>query len=115
MSGEHSDWLFWDGRRCRVLTRTLRDYRVTWILEDDRLYITALDAVPVAELFPHKPAAVPARWYSGTLRIAEGDPLPMDVPDGQPKYACETCLVLDRGTVVAETRVTWKDAEEEEQ
>src|SRR5262245_14732495 len=101
MSAEHSDWLVWRGRRYRLLSRPLGSFRATWVLEDDRLYIRALDAQSVADLFPESPGVVPADWYSGTLRLAEGEilqPTPADSEDGEPTYERETLLVLDRGS-----------------
>lgn len=108
MKGEHSDCLIWHGRRCRLLTRPLGPYRVTWVVEDDRLYISALDATPVADLFPESPGVVPASWYSGTLRIAEGDALGPPFAGGEAPYERETFLVLDKGSVVAQAEVTWR-------
>jgi len=107
MSMEHSDCLIWDGRRCRLLTRPLGAYRVTWVVEDDRLYISSLDATPVSEFFPESPGRVPAAWYSGTLRVAEGERL-AEPPASGPEYERETLLVLDKGSVVAQAQVTWK-------
>ena len=105
------DWVIWDGRRCRLLTPPLASHQATWIVKDDRLYISALDATPVSDLFPEKPGVVPIRWYSGTLRIAEGDALGAPFDGETPPYERETFLVLEKGSVVAQAEVTWRPEE----
>ena len=57
-----------------------RNYIGKWEITDNRLYLIGIDAklrdgspVSVATIFPDSPDRVFASWYTGTLRIPQGD------------------------------------------
>jgi hypothetical protein len=59
-----------------------RGYVGRWEIDDGRLYLVGLGgtledgtAASVATLFPNSPDRVFAHWYSGTLRIPQGEEL----------------------------------------
>lgn len=77
------DFLTMSGIRPPFALRTTacnRNYVGKWEIADDRLYLVGIDAtlrdgspVSVATIFPDSPDRVFANWYTGTLRIPEGD------------------------------------------
>ena len=64
----------------RSSTALWRRYIGSWEIVDDRLYLTGLDGwledgtrVTAGMIFPGFPDKVSAQWYSGQLRIPEGE------------------------------------------
>jgi hypothetical protein len=61
-------------------TALWRGYVGDWEVVDDRLYLTGIDATlpdgmpaTLSTVFPNYPDRVFAHWYSGTLRIPQGE------------------------------------------
>jgi hypothetical protein len=79
------DFLTMNGIRppfARMTTACHRNYVGKWEITDNRLYLIGIDATlsdgspaSVATIFPDSPDRVFANWYTGTLRIPEGDRL----------------------------------------
>ena len=92
------------GRACTALWR---GYVGSWEIIDDRLYLTELSApfnkgsdLSVASLFPDFPDRVFAHWYSGTLRIPQGQQLEYVHMGFQSRHERDLLLEVERGVVV---------------
>ncbi|MDO8910693.1 MAG: hypothetical protein Q8N10_00945 [Phenylobacterium sp.] len=84
-----------------------RGYRGSWEIIDDRLYLTELSGdfkdgstLILATLFPAFPDRVFAHWYSGTLRIPQGEQLEYVHLGFGSRYERDLLLAVERGVVV---------------
>jgi hypothetical protein len=97
-----------------VVTSTAlwRGYVGDWEIADDRLYLTSLcgtrgdgSELTLATLFPQFPERVFAHWYSGVLRIAQGNLLKYVHIGFASTYERDLMLQIERGVLVkAEVR-----------
>ena len=88
-----------------------RGYAGRWEIVDRRLYLIKLSGTlkdgsqaTVATVFPDFPDRVFAHWYSGTIRIPQGDLLEYVHMGFGSTYERDVMLDIDRGVVVA-TRI----------
>lgn len=92
-------------------TALWRGYVGTWEILNNRLYLIELEAnfidgteASVATIFPDTPQRVFAHWYSGTLRIPQGNLLKYEHGGFLSTYERDLLLEIERGLLV-ETRV----------
>jgi hypothetical protein len=89
-------------------TALWRGYVGRWEIIDDRLFLTHLEGlhehgseVTVATVFPGFPDKVFAQWYSGTLRIPQGEMLNYVHMGYGSTYERDLLLEVEWGVVVA--------------
>jgi hypothetical protein len=132
MTAQATDILYFEGQELRLLSNPLeslwserhprprfvwastalyRGYWATWIIENNMLYLTAVDGLvsvgqegelraSLALLFPGAGKRVHAEWFAGELRVPKGDMVRRsDIPEGR-VYERELHIVIDRGVVV---------------
>ena len=87
-------------------TALWRGYVGTWEIKNDRLYITALNGLlkggaqaNLETVFPGYPDRVFAHWYSGVLRIPEGQMLDYVHMGYGSTYERDVIVVIDKGMV----------------
>ena len=92
---------------CNALYRC---YVATWDIQHERLYLIALSAtredgtkVNVATFFPNYPDRVFAHWYTGELRIPQGNSLTHSNGYWGGDYERDLFISIDKG-VITETR-----------
>lgn len=102
-----------------VCTALWRGYIGSWEIINDRLYLTGIDAtlengekVTLETLFPGYPERVFAHWYSGTLRIPQGELLEYVHMGYGSKYERDLLIDIEKG-VITRTRVTENDISDE--
>ena len=94
-------------------TALWRGYIGSWEIVADRLYLVRLEAEPpyektltVSTFFPDHPERVFAHWFSGLLRLPQGDLLRYRHMGWGSTYERDLFLKVDRGIVVGSwTRV----------
>ena len=92
----------------RSSTALWRRYIGSWEIENDRLYLTDLDGwledgtrVTAGMIFPGFPDKVFAQWYSGQLRIPEGELLEYVHMGYGSSYERDLLLEVRDGVVIA--------------
>lgn len=87
-------------------TALWRGYVGQWEIVDDRLYLTELqgtlksgDEASVTTVLPGFPGSVFAHWYSGTIRIPQGEQLEYVHGGYASTYEKDLLLELERGVV----------------
>lgn len=87
-------------------TALWRGYVGQWEIIDNRLYLTELhgtlksgEEASVATIFPGFPGSVFAHWYSGTIRIPQGELLEYVHGGYASTYERDLLLDLERGVV----------------
>ncbi len=95
-----------------VCTACWRGYVATWELKENYLYITKLvegtcrpDAkeIPFENVFPGQAAPVKAVWFSGVLRIPQGERLRYERRGYGAVYERELWLTIRNGKMASET------------
>jgi hypothetical protein len=88
-------------------TALWRGYIATWEVTDERLYLVELDSHlagggkgTLGDLFPGFPDRVFAHWYSGDLRIPQGNQIGYIHAGFGPIYESSLCLTVRKGIVV---------------
>jgi hypothetical protein len=85
-------------------TATWRGYIATWEIDRGVLYLKAIKAwtgqgeVGLEALFPNQKGPVPATWFTGKLRVAQGKVLKPAVP--HPIYGQYLMITVEKGRVV---------------
>lgn len=94
----------------RTSTALWRRYVGSWEIVDDHLYLTDLNGTledgtkaSVATIFPGFPDKVFAQWYSGTIRIPQGEELEYVHMGYGSTFERDLLLDVERGVVVATT------------
>jgi hypothetical protein len=92
-------------------TACWRGYVATWKIEEGYLYLTKVvegscgaDAkeIPISEILPQQTAPVKALWFTGTLRVPQGEPL-LYVHMGYGSiYEKELMISIKEGKVLSE-------------
>jgi len=89
-------------------TALWRGYVGSWEIKDGRLYLTGLDgtladgsAATVATFFPDYPDRVFAHWYSGTLRVPQGNLLEYVHGGYGSTYEDDLLLSVEKGVVTS--------------
>ena len=105
------DYLTKNGIFLPLISRTTacnRNYIGKWEITDNRLYLIGIDAklrdgtpVSVATIFPDSPDRVFANWYTGTLRIPQGDRIKYFHGGFESVYERDLFLDIREGGVVA--------------
>ena len=94
-----------------VCTACWRGYVATWEVKENYLYITKLvegtcrpDAkeIPLANIFPGQTAPVKAIWFSGDLRIPQGEIIRYERRGYGAVYGREVYLTIKNGRIVNE-------------
>ena len=87
-------------------TALWRGYVGQWEIIDDRLYLTELhgtlksgDEASVGTIFPGFPGSVFAHWYSGIIRIPQGEELEYVHGGYASIYERDLLMELERGVV----------------
>lgn len=95
-----------------------RNYVGRWEITDNRLYLIGIDAilrdgspVTVATIFPDSPDRVFANWYSGTIRIPQGDRIQYFHGGFESVYERDLFLDITQGVVV-DTRLVQNSVSE---
>lgn len=94
----------------RTCTALWRGYLGKWEIRDGRLYLLALSAMPgcaltLEDVFPGYPDRVFAHWYSGTLRVAQGNLLRYVHQGYRSVYERDLFIRVEQGVVTGqETR-----------
>jgi hypothetical protein len=88
-------------------TALWRGYAGTWDIVNDRLYLVGLQGTlkdgseaTLETVFPGYPERVFAHWYSGTLRIPDGEQLEYVHMGYASTYERDRLLQIDKGIVV---------------
>ena len=102
-------------------TANWRGYVGTWEIREGRLYLIRIAAeicalplrwncpkdqrreVGLADLFPARGAAVPADWFSGTLRVPVGGQLQYRHMGYESVYEFDLMLTIEKGVVKSTT------------
>ncbi len=84
-----------------------RSYVGKWEITDNRLYLVELDAtlcdgspVSVATIFPDSPDRVFANWYTGSIRIPQGNRIQYFLGGFESVYERDLFLDITEGVVV---------------
>jgi len=130
MTAQISEKLFYQGRPVRLCSEPLetyfslsgeprpfklnhcsalwRGYVGTWEIINGHLYMIDISATSDSEeeitldaLFPGFPDRVYAHWYSGSLRITQGEQIKYVHSGYASQYEYETLLTVERGLVTA--------------
>ena len=92
----------------QVCSAAWRGYQAKWEIRENQVFLVALFAnpcskespeIPLAELFPGASSPIPAKWYSGTLRIPQGKMLEYVHMGYQSKYERYLVLTVTDGLV----------------
>jgi hypothetical protein len=93
-------------------TANWRGYVGAWEIRNDRLYLIGLrgeledgSEVSLGTLFPGFEKRVFAHWFSGTLRVPQGDLVHYEHAGFASKYAIEVFLDVERGVVTGKLEV----------
>lgn len=95
-------------------TANWRGYMATWEIKEGSLYLVkivegtcSMDApeIPVSGIFPGKKAPVLADWYSGSLRIPQGELLSYTHMGYESVYEKELVLEIKSGKLVNKATV----------
>ncbi len=95
-------------------TACWRGYVATWKIEDGYLYLAKVvegtcgaDAreIPMSEIFPQQTAPVKALWFTGTLRVPQGEPLRYVHMGYGSVYEKELMISIKEGKVLSELTV----------
>lgn len=105
-------WLRFGGRAPAfqaVHTACWRGYQGRWLVADDRLYLTHIDAhledgtpVTLAMLFPGHPKRVFAHWYTGEVRCPVGECVEYVHAGYASRYERDLILAFEGGELVGE-------------
>lgn len=82
-----------------------RGYAATWEIQDERLYLVAVDAGPdvgLDTLFPDYPDGVFAHWYTGELRCPGGRRLQIAHGLDSVRTEFDVCIAVNKGVVTLE-------------
>ena len=102
-------------------TGCYRGYVATWTIDDSRLYLTGVDGLvsvdqggplpaSVALLFPEAGDRAYAEWFTGKLRVPEGNLVHRsDIAEGC-VFERELHIVIDRGVVIGSEAVETGEA-----
>jgi hypothetical protein len=97
-----------------VCTACWRGYVATWEVKENYLYLTKLvegtcrpDAkeIPIAALFPGQTAPVKADWFSGDLRIPQGERVRYERRGYGAVYERELYVTIRNGRLVSEMTI----------
>jgi len=84
-----------------------RGYVAAWDIVDNNLYLVGLrgqlvdgSSASMASVFPESPERIPARWFTGTLRLPQGELLEEDDMSNRSIFERELLLDLVLGVVV---------------
>jgi hypothetical protein len=111
MSGHHPKFRF-------THTGNWRGYVGSWEIRNGRLYLIELRGtledgteVTLDTLFPGFGKRVFAHWFSGTLRVAQGDVVHYEHSGFARRYAIELFLQLEQGVVVGQREERHSEAD----
>lgn len=92
------------------ITSNWRGYIGTWEILDNRLYLVELRGtvfadegereVSLKDIFPDYPKRVFAHWYTGSLRIPEGELLEYVHMGFQSTYESDLLLEIEKGVLI---------------
>lgn len=86
-----------------------RGYKATWEVRENVLYLVKVDAnpcsskrtpVPLSELFPDTTGPVQAIWFTGTLRVPQGQQIEYVHMGYESRYERYLILLVENGHVV---------------
>lgn len=89
-------------------TACWRGYVATWLIEQERLFLTNIEipfvgnAYGVATFFPKQAPPIAATWFSGELRLPDGEQLRYVHMGYSSTYAIDTLLEVWQGHIVIE-------------
>ncbi|MFZ2236880.1 MAG: hypothetical protein WBP11_15855 [Dokdonella sp.] len=97
-----------------------RGYHGTWLISEDRLYFTGIEALfkdgspaTLAKLFPGQDTPVFASVYSGELRIPHGRCLRSSLVRCRAIFEFDLLITINRGLVVSrQTRTNYYNDDE---
>ena len=99
------------------MTWCVRGYYGTWEIVGDRLYLIGIRGVmadgsdaSLGKVFPDFPDRVFAHWYTGELRLPQGERLKYVHSGFSSSYERDLFIEIDRGMVIS-TRVRVNEAE----
>ena len=131
MTAQTPEILLWEGREVEMYTEPLEDYFMlagrscfegartdlwrgyvgTWEIREGRLYLIGLQGEAprggegnLATIFPEYPERVFAHWYSGTLRVPQGQEIQHVHAGYASTFQSDLLISIERG-VVTGTRV----------
>lgn len=129
MTAQFPDWLVYRDRRRALYSNPLesywneqrprpdwpaqssgcwRGYVAHWLLKHQRLYLTNIErpflpiGIDLQDVFPEQPIPVSADWYSGQLRLPDGEQLRYVHMGYASVFATETFMGFWRGQLVYE-------------
>ncbi|MEW5723585.1 MAG: hypothetical protein AB1896_10800 [Thermodesulfobacteriota bacterium] len=100
--------VFEEGGMC---TACWRGYVGTWKIEDGVLYLVALSdcgcgteprEIPLSVVFPDQAPPIKAEWYSGVLRVPQGEQLMYVHMGYASQYERDLLIRVEKGRVVRE-------------
>jgi hypothetical protein len=87
-------------------TACWRGYIASWKIEGHKLYLTEIETenenLKMDKVFPDRQAPVFADWYSGKLRIPQGEMLQYVHMFYQSKFESDLFLLVDNGIILRE-------------